>query len=67
MEQQKMDRISELTKLSRERELTEAECEERASLRAEYVSEWRSSLTGVLENTYVDDGGGELRKLEKKE
>ena len=37
MEQAKMDRISELTRISRERELTNAERSERERLRAEYL------------------------------
>ena len=35
MEKEKMERISALTRLSRERELTPAELPERAALRAE--------------------------------
>ena len=41
MVQEKMDRISELTRISRERELTEAEKTERQALREEYLAEWR--------------------------
>ena len=52
MEKEKMDRISELTRLSRERELTEDEKTERAALRAEYLKDWRESTINVLENVY---------------
>ena len=48
MEKEKMDRISELTRLSRERELTEDEKTERAALRAEYIQDWRKSTIDVL-------------------
>ncbi|HIS14961.1 MAG TPA: DUF896 domain-containing protein [Candidatus Scatomorpha merdavium] len=66
MEKEKMDRISELTRLSRERELTEDEKTERAALRAEYLKDWRESTINVLENTYIVDEKGNKRKLGKK-
>ncbi|MFR5781181.1 MAG: DUF896 domain-containing protein [Oscillospiraceae bacterium] len=49
MEKEKMERISELTRLSRERELTPDELTERAALRAEYIQDWRKSTINVLE------------------
>ena len=66
MEKEKMDRISELTRLSRERELTEDEKTERAALRAEYLKDWRESTINVLENTYIVDEKGNKRKLGKR-
>ena len=66
MEKEKMDRISELTRLSRERELTEDEKTERAALRAEYIQDWRKSTIDVLENSYIVDEKGNKRKLGKK-
>ena len=66
MEKEKMERISELTRLSRERELTPDELTERASLRAEYIQDWRKSTINVLENTYIVDEKGNKRKLGKK-
>ena len=66
MEKEKMDRISELTRLSRERELTEDEKTERAALRAEYLKDWRESTINVLENTDIVDEKGNKRKLGKK-
>ena len=67
MEQWKKDRISELTRISRERELTEAEQEERKLLRAEYLQSWKESVIGTLDNTYLVDKDGNKRKLERKE
>lgn len=61
-----MERISELTRLSRERELTPDELTERAALRAEYIQDWRKSTINVLENTYIVDEKGNKRKLSKK-
>ena len=66
MDKEKMDRITELTRLSRERELTEDEKTERAALRAEYLQDWRKSTVNVLENTYIVDEKGNKRKLRKK-
>lgn len=62
-----MDRISELTALSRQRELTEEEKAERKALREEYLADWRRSTLDVLENTYIVDEKGNKRKLEKKQ
>ena len=67
MEKAKMDRISELTAISRQRELTDEEKAERQALRAEYLADWRRSTIDVLENTYIVDEKGNKRKLEKKQ
>ena len=66
MEKAKMDRISELTAISRQRELTEEEKAERQALRAEYLADWRRGALEVLENTYVVNEKGNKRKLGKK-
>ena len=66
MEKEKMERISELTRLSRERELTPDELTERDALRADYLQDWRKSTINVLENTYIVDEKGNKRKLSKK-
>ena len=67
MDKEKMDHISELTRLSRERELTPDELTERAALRAEYLQDWRKSTVNVLENTYIVDEKGNKHKLKKKQ
>ena len=46
MEKIKVDRINELGRLSRERELTEAEHAEQKALREEYIKEVRAALRG---------------------
>ena len=66
MEQEKKDRISELTRISRERELTAEEQAERQALREEYLQSWRESVIGTLDNTYLVDEDGNKRKLPKK-
>ena len=67
MIQDKLDRINELARLQRERELTEAEREEQARLRREYIDEWRAGVVQVLDNTYVVDKNGIKHKLQKKQ
>ena len=66
MEQKKIDRISELTRISRTRELTDEEKEERMQLRQEYVEAFRASLISNLENTYIVDEKGNKTKIKKK-
>lgn len=65
MEQKRIDRISALTRISRTRDLTEAEQAEREELRSEYRAAVRASLEGHLENTYLVDDKGTQRKLGK--
>ena len=66
MIEEKLKRINELTRLSRERELTPEELAEREDLRREYVAEWRRGAEQVLENTYLVDEKGRTHKLPKK-
>ena len=51
-------RINELSRLSRERELTPDEVEERLRLRDQYLLNFRKSFRDQLDNTFVeaDDG-----------
>ncbi len=46
MEKEKIDRINELGRISKERELTAEEKEEQKTLREEYIKFFRSSLRG---------------------
>ena len=46
MEKSKIDRINELGRIAKTRELTEAEAEERAKLREEYIKDFRRTLRG---------------------
>ena len=46
MDKVKVDRINQLARLSKERELSEEEKAEQAALRAEYISEFRRTLRG---------------------
>ena len=67
MDQAKKDRISELTRISRQRELTAEEQAERQALREEYLQSWRESVIGTLDNTYLVDDNRNKRKLPTKE
>ena len=66
MENSKLERINELARLARERELTPEELSERETLRREYIAEWREGAIAVLENTYVVTPDGKKLKLEKR-
>ena len=65
MDQKKLDRISELTRISRVRELTPEEQSERMALREEYRAAMRASLEGNLQNTYLQRPDGTREKLKK--
>ena len=67
MENIKLNRINELAKLGKERDLTAEELAERDLLRKEYIAEWRRGAEQVLENTYIIGPDGVKRKLEKKQ
>lgn len=67
MEITKLDRINELARLAKERELTPQELSERDTLRREYVAEWRRGAEQILENTYIQTPDGKKHKLQKRE
>lgn len=66
MTDEKKTRISELTRISRERELTPEEQTERQALREEYLADWRRSTIETLENVYLENPDGSVTKLPKK-
>lgn len=63
MDQKKIDRINELSRISRERELTEEEQTERKALRLEYIESYKKSLIAAIENTSVVYPDGHKEKL----
>lgn len=67
MEHEKIERISELTRLSRVRELTGEECEEREALRKEYLDGFRQNMKDVLESVRLKRPDGTLEPLKKKQ
>ena len=66
MEQQKLDRINYLARVSKVRELSPAEKEEQAALRAEYIAEFRASFGGIMANTVIQRPDGSKEPLKKK-
>ena len=66
MDQKKIDRINELAKKAKAEGLTEAEVQERAVLRREYIDSVVGNLKGHLDNTYFVDEKGNKEKLKKK-
>lgn len=65
MEKIKLDRINELARASKERELTEEEKREQKLLRDEYRAAIRASLTGQLDNTVIVTPDGKRKSLRK--
>ena len=68
MKKEKIERINQLTALSRQRPLTPEETAERQALREEYRAAIRASLSGQLDHTVVQypDGTRVALKKEKK-
>ena len=66
MEQIKIDRINELAKLAKQRELTPAEAEERAALRKEFLADFKKNLVNTLDNTYIVDEKGNKSPLNRR-
>ena len=67
MENSKLQRINELARIKKERELTAEETAERDALRKEYLDEWRKGGVEVLENTYIQTPDGKKHKLQRKD
>ena len=65
MENEKLNRINELAKLSKERVLTEDEKAEQAALRQEYINEIRLSFGAMLDNTVIQYPDGSRKSLKK--
>ena len=63
MERYKLDRLSELTAISRTRELTDDEKSEREELRSEYRAAVVGSLMGDLEHTTIVNPDGTRVKV----
>lgn len=65
MEPEKIQRINELKRLSRERELTKAELSEQAALRQEYIAGFRENIKQVLDSVLVQEPDGTVHPLQK--
>lgn len=60
MDQKKLDRISELTRISRQRELTPEETQERTALRNEYRRAFVGNLEAQLGNMSIVQPDGSV-------
>lgn len=67
MEKSKVDRINELARLAKERELTPEEQTERAALRREYLDGFRENMRQILEGVRLQRPDGTLEPLQKKQ
>ncbi len=65
MEKEKLNRINELAKLAKERNLTSEEKEEQANLRQEYLNEIRMSFGAMLDHTVIQYPDGSRKSLKK--
>lgn len=66
MEQAKVDRINFLARKAKAEGLTAEEKAEQDLLRKEYIASFRASLTGILDNTYIQRPDGSKEKVQKK-
>lgn len=66
MEQSKLDRTNELARLSKTRELTNAEKSEQKKLRDEYIRLVHNNLRGQLQNIRIVEKDGSITSLKKK-
>lgn len=66
MTDEKIRRINELAKKSRQEGLTPEEAEEQKTLRAEYIAGFRASLTAQLDNTVIVEPDGTRVRPKRK-
>jgi uncharacterized protein YnzC (UPF0291/DUF896 family) len=61
-----IERINFLARKSRAEGLTEAEKEEQAKLRQQYIKGFRQGMENTMNNVYIVDEKGNKKKVEKK-
>lgn len=66
MTEERIARLNELARKSKTIGLTEAEKQEQALLRQEYLAAIRLSLEAQLDNVYIVEEDGSKTKLKKK-
>ena len=67
MEHEKILRINELAKKKKEDGLTDEEAEERKTLHAQYIKEFREQTEATLKRVRVEQDDGSYKPLVKKE
>lgn len=66
MDEKKIARINELYKKSKAEGLTDAELQEQALLRREYIDDFKRNLRGQLDNIDVVEADGSVVNLGEK-
>ena len=66
MEKEQIERINELARKKKTVGLTEAELEEQAALRQQYLREFRANMEETLKAVRVEQADGTYKPLEKK-
>ena len=66
MTEEKIKRINELAKKSKTEGLTDAEKEEQAALRREYIDGFKRNLEAQLDNTTIVYPDGSRKKVQKQ-
>lgn len=61
-----MERINELARMSKQRELTDTEKAEQSELRQNYIAAYRENLRAQLQNIVLLDEDGTKRKIAPK-
>ena len=67
MEKEKLDRINELARKSKETPLTDEEFAEQQALRQEYLREIRWSFGAMLDHTVIQYPDGTRKSLKKED
>lgn len=58
-----IERINELSRISKERNLTEAELKEQQELRKQYIENFKSNFKTQMKNVYIKEEDGSLTKV----
>ena len=67
MDPKKIERINELVRKKKTSGLTEAEAEEQAALRKEYLDGYRTNLKAMLDSIVVQEKDGSRHPLKRKD
>lgn len=66
MDRKKIDRINELAHISKQRELTPEEIDERKALREEYIQTYRANLMAQLDSMVIERPDGTREHVKRR-
>ena len=66
MDRKKIDRINELAHISKQRELTPEEIDERKALREEYIQTYRANLMAQLDSMVIERPDGTREHIKRR-